>query len=180
MNEKLPDAIEARRTLIGGYYIILPLGKSIELSSLYDLKEWISQEKSASEWLRNAFNEKKDVHMYMDLSQLFQDYINFHSELENLVSSLPQEENGRPESRQHVKSVKRDIEDLCAKLSAAGYVRMQSPAALFARWLATDATQVGTWRWKSSADPARGTASRTARVSIARWNLKEAAGKALA
>ena len=112
--------------------------------------------------------------MYMDLSQLFQDYINFHSELENLVSSLPQEENGRPESRQHVKSVKRDIEDLCAKLSAAGYVRMQSPAALFARWLATDATQVGTWRWKSSADPARGTASRTARVSTARWNLKEA------
>ena len=29
-------------------------------------------------------------------------------------------------------------------------------------------------------DPARGTTSRTARVSTARWNLKEAAGKALA
>ena len=33
--------------------------------------------------------------------------------------------------------------------------------------------------WKSNAGPARGTASRTARVSIARWNLKEADGKAL-
>jgi len=32
---------------------------------------------------------------------------------------------------------------------------------------------------KSNAGPARGTASRTARVSIARWNLKEAAGKTL-
>ena len=29
-------------------------------------------------------------------------------------------------------------------------------------------------------DPTGGTISRTARVSIARWNLKEAAGKALA
>ena len=33
---------------------------------------------------------------------------------------------------------------------------------------------------KSPADPVRGTASRTARVSIVRWNLKEAAGKTLA
>ena len=32
---------------------------------------------------------------------------------------------------------------------------------------------------KSNAGPARGTASRTARVSIARWNLKEADGKTL-
>ena len=32
---------------------------------------------------------------------------------------------------------------------------------------------------KSHAGPARGTASRTARVSIARWNLKEADGKTL-
>ena len=32
---------------------------------------------------------------------------------------------------------------------------------------------------KSHAGPARGTASCTARVSIARWNLKEAGGKAL-
>ena len=37
-----------------------------------------------------------------------------------------------------------------------------------------------TWRWKSSIDPTRGTISRTARVSIVRWNLKEAAGKTLA
>jgi len=37
-----------------------------------------------------------------------------------------------------------------------------------------------TWRCKSSTGPARGTVSRTARVSIARWNLKEAEGKALA
>ncbi len=37
-----------------------------------------------------------------------------------------------------------------------------------------------TWRCKSSTDPTGGTVSRTARVSIARWNLKEAAGKALA
>jgi len=37
-----------------------------------------------------------------------------------------------------------------------------------------------TWGWKSSTDPARGTVSRTARVSTARWNLKEAEGKALA
>ena len=37
-----------------------------------------------------------------------------------------------------------------------------------------------TWRCKSSTGPAGGTVSRTARVSIARWNLKEAAGKALA
>ena len=37
-----------------------------------------------------------------------------------------------------------------------------------------------TRRCKSSTDPARGTVSRTARVSIARRNLKEAAGKALA
>ena len=34
-----------------------------------------------------------------------------------------------------------------------------------------------TWRWKSSIDPTRGTISRSARVSIVRWNLKEAAGK---
>jgi hypothetical protein len=37
-----------------------------------------------------------------------------------------------------------------------------------------------TWRCKSSTDPARGTVSRTARVSTARWNLKEVEGKALA
>ena len=37
-----------------------------------------------------------------------------------------------------------------------------------------------TWRCKSSADPTGGTASRTARAAIARWGLKEAAGKALA
>jgi hypothetical protein len=37
-----------------------------------------------------------------------------------------------------------------------------------------------TWRCKSSTGPTGGTVSRTARVSIARWNLKEAAGKALA
>jgi len=37
-----------------------------------------------------------------------------------------------------------------------------------------------TWGCKSPVDPARGTTSRTARVSTARWNLKEAAGKALA
>ena len=37
-----------------------------------------------------------------------------------------------------------------------------------------------TWRCKSSTGPARGTVSRTARVSTARWDLKEAAGKALA
>ena len=36
-----------------------------------------------------------------------------------------------------------------------------------------------TWRCKSSIGPTGGTVSRTARVSIARWNLKEAAGKAL-
>ena len=33
--------------------------------------------------------------------------------------------------------------------------------------------------FKSNAGPARGTASRTARVSTARWNPKEAAGKTL-
>jgi len=37
-----------------------------------------------------------------------------------------------------------------------------------------------TWRCKSSTGPTGGTVSRTARVSTARWNLKEAAGKALA
>ena len=37
-----------------------------------------------------------------------------------------------------------------------------------------------TWRCKSATGPTRGTVSRTARVSIARWNLKEAEGKALA
>jgi hypothetical protein len=37
-----------------------------------------------------------------------------------------------------------------------------------------------TWRCKSSTHPARGSVSRTARVSIARWNLKEAEGKSLA
>ena len=37
-----------------------------------------------------------------------------------------------------------------------------------------------TWGWKSPIDPARGTVSRTARVSTVRWDLKEAAGKALA
>jgi hypothetical protein len=37
-----------------------------------------------------------------------------------------------------------------------------------------------TWRWKSSTDPARGTVSRTARVSRVTANLKEAEGKALA
>jgi hypothetical protein len=35
-----------------------------------------------------------------------------------------------------------------------------------------------TWRCKSSTGRTGGTVSRTARVSIARWNLKEAAGKA--
>ena len=44
--------------------------------------------------------------------------------------------------------------------------------AVVANWM--------TWRCKSSTGPARGTVSRTARVSIVRWNLKEAAGKALA
>jgi len=33
---------------------------------------------------------------------------------------------------------------------------------------------------KSPADPVEGTAGDTARVSIVRWNLKEAAGKSLA
>src|SRR6266404_9465752 len=37
-----------------------------------------------------------------------------------------------------------------------------------------------TWGWKSPTSPTGGIVSRTARVSIARWNLKEAAGKALA
>jgi hypothetical protein len=37
-----------------------------------------------------------------------------------------------------------------------------------------------TWGCKSPAGPARGTVSRTARVSIARWNPKEVEGKALA
>jgi hypothetical protein len=37
-----------------------------------------------------------------------------------------------------------------------------------------------TWRCKFSAGPTGGTASWTARVSTARWNLKEAAGKTLA
>jgi hypothetical protein len=37
-----------------------------------------------------------------------------------------------------------------------------------------------TRRWKSSTSPTGGIVSRTARVSIARWDLKEAAGKALA
>jgi hypothetical protein len=37
-----------------------------------------------------------------------------------------------------------------------------------------------TWGCKSPIDPAGGTVSRTARVSTARWDLKEAAGKALA
>lgn len=38
-----------------------------------------------------------------------------------------------------------------------------------------------TTRWcKSTTGPVRGTVSRTARVSIVRWNLKEAAGKTLA
>ncbi len=37
-----------------------------------------------------------------------------------------------------------------------------------------------TWRCKSSTGPAVETVSRTARVSIVRWNLKEAAGKSLA
>ena len=36
-----------------------------------------------------------------------------------------------------------------------------------------------TWRCKSSTGPARGRVSRTARVSIVRWNLKEAEGKTL-
>ena len=34
-------------------------------------------------------------------------------------------------------------------------------------------------RYKTLAGPIRGTARRTARVSTARWDLKEAAGKAL-
>ena len=37
-----------------------------------------------------------------------------------------------------------------------------------------------TRRCKSSTDPTGGTVSLTARVSTVRWNLKEAAGKALA
>jgi len=37
-----------------------------------------------------------------------------------------------------------------------------------------------TWRCKSSMDPTAGTISRTARVSVVRLNLKEAAGKTLA
>lgn len=37
-----------------------------------------------------------------------------------------------------------------------------------------------TWGCKSPTGPAGGTVSRTARVVTARWNLKEAAGKALA
>jgi hypothetical protein len=37
-----------------------------------------------------------------------------------------------------------------------------------------------TWRCESSTGPTGGTVSRTAKVSTARWNLKEAAGKALA
>jgi hypothetical protein len=36
-----------------------------------------------------------------------------------------------------------------------------------------------TWRCKSSKRPTGGSVSRTARVPIARWDLKEAAGKAL-
>ena len=39
------------------------------------------------------------------------------------------------------------------------------------------ATREVTWRCKSSGDQMTGTPSRTARVSIARWDLKEAAGK---
>ena len=39
---------------------------------------------------------------------------------------------------------------------------------------------VVTWGCKSPTGPAEGTVSRTARVSTVRWNLKEAAGKALA
>jgi len=34
-----------------------------------------------------------------------------------------------------------------------------------------------TWRWKSAVGLVVGTTSRTARVSIVRWNLKEAVGK---
>ncbi len=45
-------------------------------------------------------------------------------------------------------------------------------------WCARQGTL--TWRWKSSMDPAAGTISRTARVSVVRLNLKEAAGKTLA
>ena len=37
-----------------------------------------------------------------------------------------------------------------------------------------------TWGLKSPTGPSGGTVSRTARVTIARWNLKEAEGKALA
>ena len=37
-----------------------------------------------------------------------------------------------------------------------------------------------TWRWKSSTRPARGSVSRTARVSRVTANLEEAEGKALA
>jgi len=37
-----------------------------------------------------------------------------------------------------------------------------------------------TWGLKSPTGPAAGTVSWTARVSTARWNLKEAAGKSLA
>jgi len=39
---------------------------------------------------------------------------------------------------------------------------------------------VPTWRCKSSTHPTGGSVSRTARVPIVRWDLKEAAGKALA
>jgi hypothetical protein len=53
---------------------------------------------------------------------------------------------------------------------AAGF---QPPVCLCAR-------QGALTSWlKSNAGPARGTASRTARVSIARWNLKEAVSKTL-
>jgi len=45
------------------------------------------------------------------------------------------------------------------------------PVAVVADWM--------TWGWKSPTGPTRGTFSRTARVSIARWNLKEAKGIAL-
>ena len=37
-----------------------------------------------------------------------------------------------------------------------------------------------TWRWKPSTRPTGGSVSRTARVPTVRWDLKEAAGKALA
>ena len=50
--------------------------------------------------------------------------------------------------------------------------RRRSASAFFVR-----PTWAITWRWKSATRLAVGSVSRTARVSIVRWNLKEAEGK---